>query len=109
MGRLAVIPVIAVVATLRSGSWWNPLDWGDFVNGIVQGLGDALVWCLSHTFNNSLTIVDANEWQAAFGQAAKWGGVFAILAVVVCAIEIVAGTNAVSPQPEFVHRFRGCL
>lgn len=92
--RLAVIPVIAVVATLLSGSWWNPLDWGDFVDGIIEGLGDALVWCLNHTFNNSLTIVDANEWQAAFSQAAKWGGVFAIVAVAVCAIEIVAGMIA---------------
>ena len=42
--RLAAIPGVAAVATLTSGSWWNPLDWGDFVDGIVEGMGEALVW-----------------------------------------------------------------
>ncbi len=92
--RLAVIPAVAVGATLLSGSWWNPLDWDDFVDSIIEGLGDGLVKLVNLAFNNSLTIVDADEWQAAFGQAAKWGGVFAIVAVAMCAIEIIAGMIA---------------
>ncbi|MCK0116979.1 hypothetical protein MWU57_08015 [Isoptericola sp. S6320L] len=79
------------MATLTSGSWWDPLDWEGFVDGIIEGMGDALVWLLNLAFNNPLTVISASEWQAAFGQAAKWGGVFAVVAVAICAVEIIAG------------------
>ncbi|PFG43788.1 hypothetical protein ATJ88_2498 [Isoptericola jiangsuensis] len=86
-----LVPAVVVAATLASGSWWNPLDWEGFVDGIVEGMGEALVWLLNLAFNNPLTVISASEWQAAFGQAAKWGGVFAVVAVAVCAVEIIAG------------------
>ena len=57
-------------------------------------MGEALVWLLNLAFNNPLTVVSAAEWQAAFGQAARWGGVFAVVAVAMCAVEIVAGIIA---------------
>jgi hypothetical protein len=84
-------PAVLAVAALASGSWWNPLDWEGFVDGIVEGMGEALVWLLNLAFNNPLTVISASEWQAAFGQAAKWGGVFAVVAVAICAVEIIAG------------------
>ncbi|WP_166850915.1 hypothetical protein [Isoptericola sp. BMS4] len=86
-----MIPAVVAIATLTSGSWWNPLDWEGFVDGIIEGMGDALVWLLNLAFNNPLTVISASEWQAAFGQAAKWGGVFAVVAVAMCAVEIIAG------------------
>jgi hypothetical protein len=88
---LVLVPAVVAVATVVSGSWWNPLDWEGFVDGIVEGMGEALVWLLNLAFNNPLTVISASEWQAAFGQAAKWGGVFAVVAVAMCAVEIVAG------------------
>ncbi len=92
--RLAAVPGVAAVATLSSGSWWNPLDWQDFVDGIVEGMGEALVWLLDLAFNNPLTVVSAAEWQAALGQAARWGAVFAVVAVAICGVEIFAGIIA---------------
>ena len=89
------IPVVLGIATLTSGAWWDPASWVEFVTGIINDeLGKALLKMLDLAFNNPLTVISASEWNVAFAQAAKWGGVFAVVAVAMCAIEIVAGIIA---------------
>jgi len=41
--------------------------------------------------NNQFTTISSSQWNVALGQAARWAGVFSIVAVGLCAVEIVAG------------------
>ena len=58
---------------------------------VIETMGDVTAGMLRFAFNNPVVQISDAEWGAALGQAARWGGVFAIVAIGLCAVEIVAG------------------
>jgi hypothetical protein len=66
----------------------------DYVYCIAENGVSTAGWVLDKAMNNQVTQISAAEWGIALGEAAKWGGVFAPIAAIVCAVEIVAGCLA---------------
>lgn len=87
---------VAVVG-LCTAAWWDPA-----VQAVLEAIGTWLVQAateamttaaeqfMSLAFNNPLTEISDAEWQVATRQAARWGAVFAVVAVGACAVEVVA-------------------
>jgi hypothetical protein len=87
--------LVGPLAVVLSGSWWNPASWlEDAVNAIVSKLADGIIWLLDVALNNSFTLLSEGEWTAVFGQAGRWGAIFAVVAVCLCAVEIISGMIA---------------
>ncbi|GHS89281.1 hypothetical protein AGMMS50218_15190 [Actinomycetota bacterium] len=91
---------VGVVALLTAG-WWDPAIEAvfDAVGGwIANAAADAIAVAanqlMSLAFNNPLTELSDTEWSVATAQAARWGAVFAIVAVGVCALEVICSLIA---------------
>ncbi|WP_263119337.1 type IV secretion system protein [Cellulomonas sp. RIT-PI-Y] len=90
--------VVAVgVVALCSAAWWDPAveavfnkigEW--IVKAAIDAISTACEQFMSLAFNNPLTEISDVEWQIATRQAARWGAVFAVVAVAMCAVEVVA-------------------
>ncbi|RMI03728.1 hypothetical protein [Cellulomonas triticagri] len=94
-GTLVVLGIVVVVC---SGSWWSdPIKAaleaiGDWIAGVMaDAIAGPAEQLMSLAFNNPLTEISSGQWEVATRQASRWGAVFAIVAVGMCAVEVVAG------------------
>jgi hypothetical protein len=92
---------VAGVVAACTGAWWDPA-----ISAVFDGIGEWIVTSvgeamsaaaeqfMSLAFNNPLTEISEGEWQIAVRQASRWGAVFTVVAVAVCAVEVVAALIA---------------
>lgn len=96
----AAATAVAVVAACTA-AWWDPAITAvfDAIGGWIttaatEAMSDAATQFMSLAFNNPLTEISDAEWSVATRQAARWGAVFAVVAVAACAVEVVAALIA---------------
>jgi hypothetical protein len=89
--------VVAGVVVLCTAAWWDPAIDAVFagvsswlIKAAIDATATAAEQFMSLAFNNPLTEISDAEWAIATRQAARWGAVFAVVAVAACALEVVA-------------------
>ncbi len=95
--RVSFGAVVLAVVVACTGAWWDPAIDAVF-NGIGQWISKAVLDAVSEAavllmglaFNNPLTEISDAQWDVATRQAARWGAVFAVVAVAACAVEVIA-------------------
>lgn len=109
MRRKAWAPISGAIVTAHLVGAWAPMptgktadaiaDIGRFlVNPVAFILrelaylgGEAFAWLVRFAFTNNLSRIGDGEWGAALTISSRWAGIFLIVSVGICALEIIAG------------------